>query len=110
MVAAVQTPLLSWTRYHVFCVKFVCVSAFAAFVVSVGVMTVPIFVQVVLTVDCCHWMLPTLPLASVRVAALVPVHTAIVPLIVLLTTAGLTVIENVFELTEGHGQLVTVAL
>ena len=71
-----------------------CVSVFTAFVAKVGEITEPKSVQVVLSDDLCHWMLPTVPLANVRVAVLVPEQTELVPEIVLVMTKGLTVKTN----------------
>ena len=71
-----------------------CVSVFTAFVAKVGEITEPKSVQVVLSDDLCHCMLPTEPLANVRVAVLVPEQTELVPEIVLVMTKGLTVKTN----------------
>ena len=89
-----QAPLLSNTRYQLLSVRLDCVRVFSALVAKVGAMTLPRFDQFTLSVDCCHWMLPTVPLANVRVAVLVPEQTEAVPEIVLVTTKGLTVTTN----------------
>ncbi len=91
MVAEVHTPLVNTTRYHVLCVKLVCVIELTAFVANVCAIGEPTFVHVELFVDFCHWIVPTVPDAKVNVALLVPVHTEAVPVIAFVITIGLIV-------------------
>ena len=51
-----------------------------------------ISVHVLLLADCCHWIVPTVPLTE-SVVVLVPVHTVPAPLTVPLLEAGFTVIS-----------------
>ena len=62
--------------------------------------------NVVLSDDDCHWIVPVLPL-KVNTVLFVPVHTAALPLIVPATLAGLTVpvAEIVCVVTLGFEQL-----
>jgi hypothetical protein len=95
IVADVQTPLVKTTRYQVFGSVIVCVIVFAAFVAAVGAIALPTFVHSVLSVETCHWIVPTVPTAKVNVVVFEVEQTDDEPEIVLATTAGLTVTTKV---------------
>jgi hypothetical protein len=67
------------------------------------------FVNVLLFVLDCHWIVPVLP-ESVSVVLLLPVHTVAAPLMVPATDTGFTVMVELGVVAEEHTPLVTTAL
>jgi len=68
-----------------------------------------IFVQVALSGDDCHWMVPVFP-ARVNNVELVPAHTLVeAGVIEPATGAGLTLITTLVVFADEHGLLVTTA-
>jgi len=67
------------------------------------------FVNVLLFVLDCHWIVPVLP-ESVSVVLLLPVHTVAAPLMVPATDTGFTVMVALDVVADEHAPLVTTAL
>ena len=109
VVPELHAPLVNNTRYHVLSV-IVSVIEFAAFVAAVGAIALPTFVQLILSVDFCHWIVPTVPDAKVNVALFDVEHTEAGAVIVLTTTTGLTNTMKFDVDADSHTPFFNVAL